>query len=329
MLAEVDTGMTMAYREIGPIDGRPVVLLHGFTNDAQFWLDVSSELHRLNPDVRIIMPDLRGHGASTKPTDPTAISIEHMSADVVALLDIIDVQSATFVGHSMGSFVALDIALTHAERVETLVLISTSSNATGTTILAEWLRDDVLCDWQSRLQARGVNEQDLMSRTPRDVDPSIVVWLQKFWNFYPVTPDRPTNGVAQRAADLPLATWIGGADAVLGFTRDLTKLRVPTLVLWGVQDAFFTAADQERLIRAMKQVVEAGSFRWKQYGRKPLPADGLQVDDLGHNLTWEIPAGVAEDINAWLTTGEPSPREWFVAPDGAITSLPTGALIRD
>lgn len=328
MFATLDTGVTIAYRQEGPVDGLPVVFLHGFTNDADTWSPVIDALRERDQSLRMITPDLRGHGSSTRPHDPDQIGIELMSDDVLGFLDVLGVTSATVVGHSMGSLVAQDLALNHPERVDSLVLISSTSDATKTTILADWLRKDVLANWRAQLQSRGFSDDHMMGLTPRDVDPDIGAWMQQFWNVYPITPGRSTHEVAEKSADLTLATWIGGADAVIGFQRDLTQIQVPTLVLWGVQDAFFTVSDQDRLIGDLRQAAKTGTvFRWKQFGRKPLPPDGLQADDFGHNLTWEIPDTVAEEIVSWLRTGEPTPREWFVAPDGTFTAQPNGACI--
>ncbi len=325
---ELPTGITMAGTSRGPVDGRPLVLVHGLTNDADAWEDTAAELARILPDLRIIAIDLRGHGESDKPTDPAAYSATTMAADVLALMDVLGVARASVAGHSLGSLVAIELALDHPDRLDRLVLVSTTADARTTPILGDWLRHEVIDDrWLARLHERGLSDPEAAAATPLDADPDAVAWLQEFWNVYPLTPGRSTTTVAARAAGLPIATWLGCTDAILAFDRtaDLARLAVPTLALWGTQDSFFRLGDQDSLVRSLRAAATAGgSFAWKQFGRAPLPADGLQADDLGHNLTWDAPVQVAADIAAFLTTGEPTGTEWWTNGPGESIHASSG-----
>ncbi|MBK9739771.1 MAG: alpha/beta hydrolase [Actinobacteria bacterium] len=315
-VAHLSTGLDLAYVSTGPSDGPTLLLLHGLTNDADAWSRVMSEVSDRMPGLRIVAIDLRGHGQSSKPADPAAFTIPSMARDVVAFMDAVGIERASIAGHSMGSLIAQDIALTHPDRVDKLVLISSTANAQGAPILGSWLLDDVIQgQWRTSLAAQGVAwPQPALSRTPLDADPDAVAWMRTYWNVYPLTPDRDTTDGATRAAGLPLATWLGATEGIMAFDRrqQLTSLTTPVLVLWGTQDAFFLRADQDVLITALRSATRTGgSFRWKQYGRLPLPADGLQADDIGHNLTWDAPVPVAEDIASFLENGEPSDTEWY------------------
>src|SRR5262245_13054646 len=80
------------------------------------------------------------------------------------------------------------------------------------------------------------------------------------------------------------------------------ELSVPTLVLWSTQDTmFFESPDQETL-RASLDAAPVRSF-FKAYGKRPLPASGMQEDELGHNLQWGAPREVALDLAAYLRAG--------------------------
>ncbi|OKI15946.1 alpha/beta hydrolase [Nocardiopsis sp. TSRI0078] len=70
----------------------------------------------------MIGPDLRGHGASGKPTDSAFYLPEHFVADLVAMLDETGVDKVDVVGYSMGSRLAWELALTAPERVRRVVL---------------------------------------------------------------------------------------------------------------------------------------------------------------------------------------------------------------
>lgn len=82
--------------------GEPIILLHGFLGSSAYWDEVIPLLSR---HYRCIVPDLRGHGHSPVSTKP--YSIEAMAADVVALLDELQLEQATILGHSMGGYITL------------------------------------------------------------------------------------------------------------------------------------------------------------------------------------------------------------------------------
>lgn len=103
--------------------GRPIMLVHGFTADADEVAGVIEPLADLG--WHAVAPDLRGHGRSDRPTDAGAYSLETMAADVVALADRLGWDRFALLGHSMGGGVAQLIALDHPRRLTGLVLAST------------------------------------------------------------------------------------------------------------------------------------------------------------------------------------------------------------
>lgn len=102
--------------------GPAVALLHGLGGSAAFW---PPRTGALAARYRLLMPDLRGHGASDKPPGP--YSITRWSEDLLALLDALAVDSAVVLGSSLGGAVAQRFALDHPDRVVALVLVATSS----------------------------------------------------------------------------------------------------------------------------------------------------------------------------------------------------------
>lgn len=106
------------YREIG--QGRPVVLLHGYTDRLEMWAGVADSLAL---DRRVIVPDVRGFGASDKPTGPAAYGAA-MTRDVVALLDALGIAQVDLVGYSMGALISTDLAVRHPTRVRSVVLVA-------------------------------------------------------------------------------------------------------------------------------------------------------------------------------------------------------------
>ncbi|WP_036279897.1 alpha/beta fold hydrolase [Microbacterium sp. CH12i] len=103
---------------INASDETPTVLaIHGVTSSHLAWPFLVAEL----PGVRVIAPDLRGRGVSCTVSGPAGMASH--AADLVAVLDALEVASLPVVGHSMGGFVAVVLAHLHPERVQRLVLV--------------------------------------------------------------------------------------------------------------------------------------------------------------------------------------------------------------
>lgn len=110
--------VTLFFEDEG--EGRPVLLIHGHTQDHRIWEAVVPEL--LTAGLRVLRPDLRGHGRSTRPE--AGYHFTHHASDMVAILDMAGVPSATLIGYSIGGGIALEMALSQPARVDGLVLVS-------------------------------------------------------------------------------------------------------------------------------------------------------------------------------------------------------------
>src|SRR4051812_40276516 len=110
-------GHRVAYRMAG--DGPPILLIHGITSSSETWNGVFGHLSQSHT---VIAPDLIGHGQSAKPRGDYS-----MGAYASGLRDLfiaLDIDSATFVGHSLGGGIAMQMAYQFPERCERLVLVS-------------------------------------------------------------------------------------------------------------------------------------------------------------------------------------------------------------
>ena len=103
--------------------GAPLLLIHGFTGAKEDFRDYLEPLAILG--FHAVSVDLRGHGASAKPAEPTLYSLGSMTADVVGVLDALGWPTAMVIGHSMGGMIAQRLVIDYPERVARLVLMST------------------------------------------------------------------------------------------------------------------------------------------------------------------------------------------------------------
>ena len=102
--------------------GEPVVLLHGFPDSSKLWRHQIPAL--LQRGYRVIAPDLRGFGESTKPDALASYAIGLHVADVLAILDELSIPSAHLVGHDWGALIAWLVAGMAPKRTQSLSALS-------------------------------------------------------------------------------------------------------------------------------------------------------------------------------------------------------------
>lgn len=99
--------------------GNPIVLCHGFPEHAFSWRHQIPAL--VKAGYHVIVPNQRGFGHSSRPTEITAYDIQHLSGDLVALLDHYGYKNATFIGHDWGANIVWGLTLLHPERVNKVI----------------------------------------------------------------------------------------------------------------------------------------------------------------------------------------------------------------
>lgn len=255
--AVLANGLRLRYVELG--DGvEAALLLHGFTSSSRTWSLVAPLLAQR---YRVLLPDMRGHGDSERPL--TGYDIPQLAHDAVAFLDALGVAQAHLIGVSLGSFVAQQAAADHPERFPTLVLVASGTGQSGSEG-REWLR-----------------QQIAQLTTP--IDPQFLAeWMD---NPNPVDPVLQEN-VTTEVAVIPVHVWQGVSNSMASHDPRpfLPSLPMPTYIVWGTLDPFFSADEQEVLLA----LIPNASF-------KPYPG-------IGHNLHWEQPVALAQDIEAFISS---------------------------
>ncbi len=316
---KLPTGIEMAYVEVGPADGKPVLLIHGLTDSVRSWSLSMNDLHKLDPSLHIIAIDLRGHGQSSMPDaktcapDPEACyRIPDLAGDVVAFMKAKGIAKADIAGHSMGSFIAQEIALAHPEMVSHAVLVATGAKSVGNAALSDFvLKQTVEGAWKKALEAKGYAfPAGVYELTPLDADPKAMEWIAANWTLDPAAQTSFLAPYTPETAKTKLGTWIGATRGLLAQdnTERLKSLSVPTLVLWATQDSIYLAKDQDEIKASLKDAAAKNglTFYWKEFGKLPLPASGAQESDIGHNIQWSASETVAKDIDAFIKTGVPT-----------------------
>ena len=260
-------GEVLAYIEMGNPAGRPVVMVHGYTDSARDWVPMLPFVSR---QFHLILVDIRGHGQSSKPE--CCYSRLDFAYDIKLLMDVLQLPKADFVGHSLGTIIIQTLAEYWPERTGRIVLISSTG---GTPPDAP--KKPRQFDFAAAI--RNLKE-------PIEADsPFMIAW----WDS--PTPVDPEFIRRQRrdSAAIPLKVWLAVLDqglssgtAYADLQSTLPRLKAPTLLIWGSKDPIMEEPVRKTLIDA-------------------LPAARVKIfDGLGHNPFWEDPRGVAAAINSLL-----------------------------
>lgn len=224
---QLSTGVTLRYVEQGRKNGPVVVFLHGYTDSHHTW---DLNLPRLPRSFHAYALDQRGHGDSSRPG--CCYSQSDFAADVVAFLDAVGVERATLVGHSMGSFIAQQVALEYPERVDALVLVGSAPTVAGNPV------------------ALGL--QEAVDTLTDPVDPAFIREFQS-GTFYRPVPDSYLDTLVSESGKVPARVWQAALSGLIAedHSARLGEISVPTLVVSGDQDGFFSVADGQALAAAI------------------------------------------------------------------------------
>jgi pimeloyl-ACP methyl ester carboxylesterase len=256
----------------GPADGSMCVLLHGFPEGAESWTKQVDALAKAG--CLAVAPDLRGYGLSDAPEGVDNYAIDHLVADVAAIIKSFGRSQAHVAGHDWGAVVAWFFAGRHPEMTRTLTALSVAHPAA----LAEASRVDEEQREKSRYvalfllegKAEGVLAAEEYKRlrgmfalgpNPDAVPRAVVEHFTRSLS----RPGRLTAGLNYYRANLGRG---GGAWASL--TQEL-KITAPTTLLWGDEDP----ALGRRAVEATAQHVEGpfrleilqGAGHWLQFER--------------------------------------------------------------
>ncbi len=135
-MAYIDRDGVEIYYDIqGPEGALPILLSHGHAAATQMW---ANQIEALSRRFRIITWDLRGHGRSDSPNDPTLYSVEHTVDDIAAILDDCDIEKAVIGGHSLGGVMSFQFQLKYPERVLAMAILNSGPGFRNDAAREKW-----------------------------------------------------------------------------------------------------------------------------------------------------------------------------------------------
>jgi pimeloyl-ACP methyl ester carboxylesterase len=264
MRIELDD-VTLEVDDIGT--GSPVMLLHGWPDSADLWRHQVPAL--VADHYRVLAPDLRGFGESSRPADIQAYDMAHMVGDVIGVLDHLLIPRAHLVGHDWGAAISWMTAALVPDRVASLTALSVGHPTAFRT--AGWAQRAK--SWYMLLfQFPGVAERWLSADGFRNL---------RSWSRHP-----DIQAVVERLADPEaLAASLNLYRAILPPTSliqpppELPPVQAPAMGIWSSGDLALT---EEAMTGSAAHV--AGPWRYER------------LDGVGHWMQLEAP----EAVNALL-----------------------------
>ena len=244
--------------------GVPLMLVAGLASDSQSWQPVIRDLSK---HFLIITLDNRGVGRTT-PQDIGA-SIQQVADDCIALIRHMDLSSVHLLGHSMGGFVTLDIAIRHPNRINKLILAGTSASNSK--------RNNALfSNWASHLE------------TGMDAG----LWFRNifYWIFTArfFEDDAAVNDMVRYAVEYPYPqsaiAFRNQVNAIANYdcSKALSGINTKTMVMSGKEDILFPTEVCARLAQAIPGAVYS------------------VIDNAAHSIHMEQPRAFIENVLKFL-----------------------------
>ena len=257
-IVTLSSGLELAYAETGHDSSTVVVMLPGPTDS---WHSYAPVLGVMPSSIRAIAVSQRGHGDSDKPA--TGYRVEHFAADVVALLDALDIERAIVAGHSGSCLTARRVAIDSPERVAGLVL-----EASPTTLKAD----------------RGLEAfvEELVSSLDDPIDPAFARSVLTDTSSDQL-PSQLVDQLVDELLKVPAYVWKEMFAALLSYDdlAELGRITVPALLVWGDADRLVSRDMQHSLAQRI-HIAELRVY-----------------EGIGHTPRWKNPTRFARDVAAF------------------------------
>ena len=285
----LSTGTTMNVALAGPVDAPPVMLVHGFPESHRTWRAL---VPLLGDELRLIMPDLRGFGATDKPQDVADYATEKLVADLFALADALEIKRFALVGHDWGGAIAWAAAIGHTASITCLGIINSPHPATFQKSLIDHPAQRAASQYMNAFKDLGLEAKIARMGLETFFDKS----FSKHVDLASIAPDERQaylDDWGQPGALTAMLNWYrasrilvpapGEGAAMPDWVDHVPKIRVPVRVIWGLDD-------KALLPIQLENIGEIGD----DVELFPLPG-------VGHFAPWQAPDAVTAALLPFLT----------------------------
>nr|WP_294848625.1 alpha/beta hydrolase [uncultured Sphingomonas sp.] len=289
---ELPTGITMTVATAGPVDAPAALFVHGFPESHRTWRGL---VPLLSDEVRMIMPDLRGFGATDKPQDVTNYATDTLIADLYALADAVKIERFALVGHDWGGAIAWAAAIRGDPRIERLAII----NSPHPLLFQRSLIDDpaqrAASQYMNAFRSPGMEAGIARMGMETFFDKSFSGHV----DLASIPNDerrRYIDNWSQPGALTAMLNWYRASQIVVPaldedaampdwVARGVPKLTIPVRIIWGLEDKALLPIQLERI------------------GEVGTDIDVFPLSGVGHFAPWQAPQAVAAALKPFLTAG--------------------------
>lgn len=225
-------GVELHVVEAGRPDGKTVVLLHGFP---EFWMAWANQIDALvAAGYRVLIPDQRGYNASEKPREPESYAIDTLVEDIRGLIEAAR-QPVYLLAHDWGGVVAWRLANRYPELIERQIILNTPHfevmrrhlRTNARQIFRSWYIYFFQLPWLPEFFLGRKNfrafEEALCSRSrPGSFTAQEIECYREAWK--------------QEGALTAMLNWYRAAWRVKPIPPETCRIKVPTLLVWGIED---------------------------------------------------------------------------------------------
>jgi len=264
-------GANLGFRDTGA--GMPIIFLHPTPLDREYWRPLTDEFG----GVRAIIPDLRGHGSSELGTnlptgafsavpDAPVLTIPQLAADILALMDHLEIPEAVCAGCSIGGYVLLELWRIAPQRITGLAFVCSKPQPDSESGLAKRAATIALLREVGAESVFDAMAQNLTGKTAQQRHPGMVAELRSRMTLTTDAAIAVQAGLATRPDSLPTVSTID----------------VPVLAIAGGEDSVVTPAEMDAFTSA------------------PGGCEFHLLPDAGHFAAYEQPQKVASLLAEWL-----------------------------
>jgi epoxide hydrolase 4 len=230
------SGIHLHVVQAGPKSGTPVILLHGFP---EFWYGWRKQIPALTEaGFRVIVPDQRGYNLSDKPKGSRNYRVDELVKDIVGLIDSLEYEKVNLVGHDWGAIVAWNLAYQHPERLQRLGILNVPHPLVFRRFITRdfeqmrrsWYAFFFQLPW---LPEMGMRADDWRSAV------RALRGSGKVHTFSNEEIEKYKEAWSQPGAMTAMINWYRAVRYQTKLPREM-RIKVPTLMMWGVKDVALT-----------------------------------------------------------------------------------------
>ncbi|MDZ4764189.1 MAG: alpha/beta hydrolase [Chloroflexota bacterium] len=258
-------GIQLHVAQAGDPANELVILLHGFP---EFWYGWRGQIDALvEAGYYVWCPDQRGYNLSDKPAGVAAYQIDALAADIVGLIDAAGREKVYLVGHDWGAAVAWHIAIHYPDRLKKLAIL----NVPHPQVMTQTLRtnpEQILKSWYMGFFQTPLLPEGMFLMGDANIAAASLFATSRPGTFTDADIPEYIKAWKQRGAATAMINWYRALVRHQPDMRGDQRVRVPTLIIWGVEDRFLSASMTEPS-RAMcddgQLVLIDGASHWVQH----------------------------------------------------------------